>query len=111
MPKLMRLQLVYDKKTGPIPVGHSRFYVDFVQHEGGPTTITGTNVKRLKLANLGPKARAVHEDEVNRVVAELAAQPYKPWVQVRDEQPEPSRPRARARPRAARRSAQAGATS
>jgi hypothetical protein len=105
MPKaFMRPKYIFDPETGPLPVGHTKFYNDYVEREGAGAFIPGTNVKRLKVSNLGPKARGVTIEEVERVVTELAALPHKPWRQARDrDEPAPARrqtarPRARARP-------------
>jgi hypothetical protein len=106
MPKrLLRLKAAFDKATGRLPVGQSEAYLKYLHRSDDDPFVPNTSVRRLKLVDIGPKARAVDEADLDRLINELADIPHKPWI-VRDH--EPSRPRARPR---ARRSTQAGATS
>ncbi len=92
MARLLRLPAVYDKQTGALPVGRTPFYEHYVLRQGGPENIPGTNVRRIPLIALGPKARAADEAEVNRVIRQLADQPApQPWrPQKRDDRDAPS---------------------
>ncbi len=90
MARIIRRNKIYGK-DGSIPVGRTKFDEDYVYREGGPEFIPGTNVPRLRLANLGPRALGAFSDEVDAVVEGLRAE--------RDEKqskPEPSKRRARA---------------
>jgi hypothetical protein len=62
-----------------VPVGHTRWYEDFVLRDESDPFIPGTTVRRVKTVDLGPKARAHDQAEIDRVAAELAALPHKPW--------------------------------
>jgi hypothetical protein len=79
MARLIRPKFVYDVERGPLPVGHTRFHEDFALKDESDPFIPHTTVRRIKLVDIGPRARAVDEAEIDRVVAELAALPHKPW--------------------------------
>jgi hypothetical protein len=51
------------------------------------------------LVDIGPKARAVDEADLDRLINELAEIPHKPWL-VRDREPTATRRQPTARPRA-----------
>lgn len=70
--RLVRPKPIYDTQRGRVPVGRTRFYRDFVFRDGGDQYIPGTRVRRLRLVKLGPRARAVDDDEIDRVIQELA---------------------------------------
>jgi hypothetical protein len=59
---------------GSLPVGKSSFWKDYVHRpdEPGPN-IPGTNVELLTLIPLGDKSVGVLEDDVDRVIVQLAA--------------------------------------
>ena len=63
MSKMLRLKQVYGPGN-PIPFRKTKFYTDIVYHEGGDPFIPGTNVPRLRLANIGDRVRVAFEDEV-----------------------------------------------
>jgi hypothetical protein len=52
---------------GKIPVGMTKGRADYVYRPGGSKKIPNTDVDRLHLANLGPRARAAFNDEIDRV--------------------------------------------
>ena len=64
----MALTLVRPNKVygdgGRIPVGKSKFYKDFVEHDG-EKTVPGTDVARLKPVELGPHTTAFFDDEID----------------------------------------------
>ncbi len=59
--RLVRLSDVYGR-GGMLPVGRSTFYKDYIQ--------TG----RVRLVPLGPRIRAVVEDEITEIVDEIIAE-------------------------------------
>jgi hypothetical protein len=61
--RLLRPSAVYGP-NGLLPVGRTKFYVDYILREGGPKFITGTQVPRLHIVPLGPRAVAFDHDEV-----------------------------------------------
>jgi hypothetical protein len=70
--RILRVSQIYGPGN-PIPVGATKFYEDFVYHEGGDEYVPGTNVPRLRLMNLGPRAKGGFEDDVDAVVEGLRA--------------------------------------
>ncbi len=70
--KAMRPADVYGRGK-PLPIGHTKFYEDVVYHEGGDPYIPGTNIPRLRLAKIGPRASIAFEDEVYALVEALRA--------------------------------------
>lgn len=106
--RLLRLKAAFDKATGRLPVGQSEAYLKYIHRSDDDPFVPGTEVRRLKLVDIGPKARAIDEADLDQLINELAAIPHKPWDVRgdRDEQPTtarrstPTRPRARAKPRA-----------
>jgi hypothetical protein len=67
----------------PLPVGHTKFWEDFVYKPGDSEFVPGTNIKRLKLVRLGERAVGAFADEVYQLVEALRT-----W---RDTHPEPPR--------------------
>jgi hypothetical protein len=65
----MALTLVRPNKVygdgGRIPVGKSKFYKDFVEHDGEKTVSGTDNVPRLKPVELGPHTTAFFDDEID----------------------------------------------
>jgi hypothetical protein len=66
MSRMLRLKKIYGPGN-PIPVGKTKFYEDIVYHEGGDEFIPGTNIPRLRLANLGGRVRVGFDDEVDAI--------------------------------------------
>jgi hypothetical protein len=66
MSKMLRLNKIYGPGN-PIPVGKTKFYTDIVYREGGDEFIPGTNIPRLRLANLSDRLRVGFDDEVNAI--------------------------------------------
>jgi hypothetical protein len=89
MPRIIRRNKIYGK-DGPIPVGRTKFDEDFVYRDGGEECIPGTNVSRLRLARLGPRALGAFDDEIDAVVEGLRAERDAPKKQSK---PEPSKRR------------------
>jgi hypothetical protein len=52
---------------GKIPVGRTKGLEDYIYRPGGPKKIPGTNVDRLHLASLGPRAKIAFDDEIDRL--------------------------------------------
>jgi hypothetical protein len=71
--RMLRPKSIYGR-GGRIPVGHSKFFEDFVLRPGGPKTIPGTNVPRLQMYALGPRAVAAFENDVDAVLEGLRAE-------------------------------------
>jgi hypothetical protein len=69
MTKLLRPNQIYGRGN-PLPVGKTYFFQNFVHFEGGDAVqyIPGTDIPRLKLIRLGPRAVAALEDEVEALV-------------------------------------------
>jgi hypothetical protein len=49
------------------PVGKTSFFKNFVLRDESEPKIPGTDVERLRLFGLGPKAQATTTDEITRV--------------------------------------------
>jgi hypothetical protein len=54
-------------RTGVFPVGKTAFFENYVWRVESDPNIPGTNVERLHLFPLGPKAKATTTDEIPRV--------------------------------------------
>jgi hypothetical protein len=54
-------------RAGVFPVGKTKFFEDYLDRPGASPNIPGTDVARLHLFNLGPKAKATTSDEITRV--------------------------------------------
>jgi hypothetical protein len=67
---LIRPNKLYGK-DGRIPVGKTKFYRDIVQRSDAAEYVPGTKVRRLRLAELGPKVTVAFEDEVDALVEGL----------------------------------------
>jgi hypothetical protein len=72
MSKILRFPQTFGPQ-GVIPVKHTKAYEDFIFRPGGPTTVTGTNLPRLRRVPLGPRAIGFLESKVVELVAGLAA--------------------------------------
>jgi hypothetical protein len=68
--RLLRPPQIYGRGN-PIPVGRTTFYDKFVYHPGGERYVPGTNIPRLRLANITDRAKAGFEDEVLAIVEAL----------------------------------------
>jgi hypothetical protein len=53
--------------------GHTKFYADYVYHDGGDENVPGTTVPRLRLLRLGPRNSGVLEHEIDALIDGLAA--------------------------------------
>ena len=58
-------------RKGVFPVGKTKLFEDYVDRPGASPNIPGTDVPRLHLFNLGPKAKATTSDEITRVIEGL----------------------------------------
>ena len=74
MATILRPKQIYGTADGRIPVGRTKFFEDYVYRDGGEKFIPGTNVPRLRLANLGLRALGAFSDEVDAVVEGLRAE-------------------------------------
>jgi predicted P-loop ATPase len=74
--RILRPSLIHNSpgRPGSLPVGKTSFWKDYIHRpdEPGPN-IPGTNVERLTLIPLGDKSVGVLEDDVDRVIVQLAA--------------------------------------
>ena len=70
--RMLRLSQIYGKGN-PIPVGKTKFFLDFVYREGGEELIPGTRIPRLRLTYLGlnDKIPIAFEDEVYAITEAL----------------------------------------
>jgi hypothetical protein len=66
----------------PLPIGHTKFWEDFVYQPGGSEFVTGTDIKRLKLVRLGERAVGAFADEVYQLVEALRS-----WRDMHPEKP------------------------
>jgi hypothetical protein len=65
--KILRPKDIYGPGN-PLPVGHSKFWRDFVYKPGGDEFIPGTKIKRLRLVQLGDRAVGAFSDEVEELI-------------------------------------------
>jgi hypothetical protein len=73
MPKgIERVSQIYGLNNNRIPVGKTKFYEDYVKHEGGEENIPGTDIPRLRLVYLGPRSSGGFTEDVDRVIEALA---------------------------------------
>jgi hypothetical protein len=72
MAKLLRVKEIYGRRKS-IPVGQTKFLEDYVHNPRGPAEqfIPGTDVPRLKLVKIGPRAVAAFDDEVEALIEAL----------------------------------------
>jgi hypothetical protein len=70
MKKFVRLKNLFGA-GGSIPVGRTKFIRDYVYQPGGPEFVPGTSVRRLRLIDLGERAKAAISDEVDELVEGL----------------------------------------
>jgi hypothetical protein len=63
-------------RGGRLGIGRSKFYQDYVYDPkiGGEQFIPGTTVPRLKLVNLGERAHAAFDDEIDALIEALRAE-------------------------------------
>src|SRR5262245_14791522 len=64
---ILRTKRIYAR----IGVGKTKFFEDYVQHPGGEEYVPGTQVRRLRLVNLGERALGGFEDEVDELIEAL----------------------------------------
>ena len=57
-----------------LAVGKTKFHEDIVAREGSGATIPGTQVARLRLVHIGPRASACFEDELDSLIEALRAE-------------------------------------
>jgi hypothetical protein len=74
MARLIRINLLHHSKgrDGLLPVGKSKLHSDYLLKDPDNPLIPGTPVRRLSLIYLGDRTSATTEDEVERLIAELA---------------------------------------
>lgn len=74
MAKLLRVNAIYGPGN-PIPVGKTNFHTNYIHDDAGPPDqfIPGTNVPKLKLVHIGPRAVAAFDDEVAALLEGLRA--------------------------------------
>jgi hypothetical protein len=72
MPNILRPLKVFGQK-GKISVGQTKFYADYVEHEGDDPYVPGTKIRRLRRIKLGPRAVGFLESEVDAFIEALAA--------------------------------------
>jgi hypothetical protein len=58
-------------RGNPLPIGHTRFWKDFVYHPGGEEFIPGTEIPRLRLVQLGKRSVGAFADEVYGIIEAL----------------------------------------
>ena len=58
-------------RRGLLDIGKTKLFEDVIERPGASPNIPGTDVPRLHLFNLGPKARATTSDEITRVIEGL----------------------------------------
>ena len=68
--KIIRVSDIWGRGN-PIPVGRNKFYTDIVWHPGGEPCLPGTDIPRLRLIKIGPRASGGFEDEVYAIVEAL----------------------------------------
>lgn len=69
---LIRANKLYGQ-NGRLGIGKTKFHEDFV-HKGEDPFVPGTSVPRLKPVNIGPRAIAFFDDEVDALVEGLRAE-------------------------------------
>jgi hypothetical protein len=81
MRKIIRPNVVCDVKTGLIPVGRTKFHEDFILHDEDDPFIPALDppIRRLRLVDLGERSRGLLSDDIERVIAEIAASPHRPF--------------------------------
>jgi hypothetical protein len=77
--RILRPSQIYSgpkgSKPGSLPVAKTTLFKDFIHRPGEPSpNIPGTNVERMTLIPLGDKSVGVLEDDVDRVIVQLAAE-------------------------------------
>ena len=72
MHSILRAKQVYGRGN-PIPVGHSKFYKDFVEHDPADPFVPNTNntVRRLKAVPLGERAKGFFSDKIEELLEGL----------------------------------------
>jgi hypothetical protein len=69
--KKQKARKVRPAREGIFPVGKTKFFEDYVFRDESEPNIPGTDVPRLRLFDLGPKAKATNSDEISRVTEGL----------------------------------------
>jgi hypothetical protein len=59
-------------RKGVFDVGRTKCLEDYIERPGASPNIPGTNVPRLRLIDLGPKAKGAADNEIARVIEGLA---------------------------------------
>jgi hypothetical protein len=70
--KLLRPKDIYGPGN-PIPVGHTKFWQDFVYQPDGSEFIPDTKIPRLRLVSLGNRMVGAFADEVAELIEALRA--------------------------------------
>jgi hypothetical protein len=83
MPKqLLRRKKICER----LACGPTKFWEDFIESPG-KLYVPGTNIRRLHPVRTGGRSVGVFEDDVDRLLNELAALPYEPNPVVRHPRP------------------------
>jgi hypothetical protein len=71
--RVTRVGKMFNRKGEPgvFDVSRSKFYADFILRDPADPNVPGTNIARLRLVHLGPKAVGVADDEVERLITAL----------------------------------------
>ena len=67
MARLLRKREIFAR----LACGRTKGHEDFIYHPGGPETVPDTDIPRLKLIHIGPRAVRGTEDEVDRLIEAL----------------------------------------
>ncbi len=82
----------------PLPVGHSKFYQDFVLHSEDDPYVPGTSIPRLRPVPLGENAVGYYSDELAALIDALGELPKpKKIIQATRDRRKPRGRRAAAR--------------
>jgi hypothetical protein len=68
--RVVRLPQIYGK-GGLLACGKTKFFMDIIYRPGGDELIRGTNVPRLRLANIGERLPIAFEDEIVAIIEAL----------------------------------------
>jgi hypothetical protein len=63
MRSILRPKDVYGRGN-PLPVGHSKFYCDYVLHDESDPYVPGTTIPRVRSVPLGERAVGFFSDEI-----------------------------------------------
>jgi hypothetical protein len=78
MRTILRPKDVYGRGNKPIPVGRTKFFTDYVEHDENDKCVPGTEIPRLKPVPLGERAIGFFSDkieELQEALSKLCAAP------------------------------------